>query len=60
MNSNKIKMVEYEKFTNKYIPNNHIEKSIYFPVTIEVVSSYLKLFSYFTCVIRVNFEGSLI
>ena len=37
-------MVEYEKFTNKYIPNNHIEKSIYFPVTIEVVSSYLKLF----------------
>ena len=44
MNSNKIRMVEYEKFTNKYIPNNHIEKSIYFPGTIEVVSSYLKLF----------------
>ena len=50
MNSNKIKMVEYEKFTNKYIPNNHIENSIYFPGTIE----------YFICVIRVNFEGSLI
>ena len=26
-------MVEYEKFTNEYVPHNHTEKLVYFPVT---------------------------
>ena len=26
-------MVKYEKFTNEYVPHNHTEKLVYFPVT---------------------------
>ena len=33
MNSNKLKMFKCEKLTNKYVPSNHTEKSVYFPVT---------------------------
>ena len=26
-------MVEYEKITHEYVPHNHTEKLVYFPVT---------------------------
>ena len=32
MSSNKLEMVKCEKFTYKYVPNKHMEKSINFPV----------------------------
>ena len=32
MNSNKLEMVKCEKFTYKYVPNKHMEKSVNFPV----------------------------
>ena len=34
MNSNKLKMVKYGKFTNKPVPNKHTEESVNIPVTI--------------------------
>ena len=33
LKSNKLKMVKYGKFTNKYVPNKHTEESENFPVT---------------------------
>ena len=32
MNSNKLEMVKCAKFTYKYVPNKHMEKSINFPL----------------------------
>ena len=32
MKSNKLEMVKCAKFTYKYVPNKHMEKSINFPV----------------------------
>ena len=34
MNKNKFEMVKCEKFTNKYVSNEHTEKSANFPVTL--------------------------
>ena len=34
MNSNKLEMVKCEKFTNKYVPNKHTEKSANVLVTV--------------------------
>ena len=34
MSSNKLEMAKCEKFTDKYVPNKHTEKSVNFPVTI--------------------------
>ena len=34
MSSNKSEVVKCEKFTDKYVPNKHTEKSVNFPVTI--------------------------
>ena len=39
MNSNKFEMVKCEKFTNKYVPNKHTEKSVNFPVTNLIISN---------------------
>ena len=32
MSPNKLEMVKCEKFTNKYVPNKHTEKSVNFPI----------------------------
>ena len=52
MSPNKLEMVKCEKFTNKYVPNKHTEKSVVFDHLIQF--NKFRLFLHFVGLFSLN------